>query len=325
MLEGSVRKAGNRVRITAQLIDGDSGGHLWADRYDRDLTDIFEVQDDVTQKIVSALTVQMTPDETARLAHKGTDNLEAYDYFLRAREHNARQTKDANAESVSLLRRAVELDPKFATAYALLSWNLIETYINQWSDAPDRALDDALELANKALAQDASEPRAHFSLGLALQWKRRQDEALAEAERAIELDPNLAEAHVLMGHILIYEGRQEEAVRSINTAMRLDPHYPDIYLHFLALANFHLGNIEVASDFLKRRLVRKPESDISRVLLASCYGYLSRHEEARTEWHEVFRVNPDYSLEHRRKILPYKDPADFEQIVDGLRKAGIAT
>jgi adenylate cyclase len=323
VVEGSVRKAGGRVRITAQLIDGASGGHLWADKFDRELTDIFAVQDEVTEKIVSALALKLTEDERARIAHDGTENVEAYDYFLRGRDQMLRQTSEANAQALVMLERATELDPGFAPAYAILAHASVEKFINRWGEEPERSAALALEAAEKALALDDSEPTAHFAVALASLWMKQQDRSLAAAQRAVEVDPNFAEGHVMLGHVQAFVGRSEQAIEAINRAMRLDPHYPNICLHFLAQAQFHLGRYDEAAASLKRRLIRKPDSDISRVLLASCHGHLGRAEEARAEWDEVFRISPDYSLEHRRQILPYKDPADFEQIVEGLRKAGI--
>ena len=145
----------------------------------------------------------------------------------------------------------------------------------------------------------------------------------SEAERSIALAPNLADGHESLGNALHYSGRSEEALLHFDRAMALNPYYPDIYLHFQALAMFQLGRYEEAIGILKRRLVRNPDTDVSRVLLAASLGHLGRFEEAREEWQEVFRINPDYSLEHRRKVLPYKNPADFERVVDGLRKAGL--
>ncbi|MCZ6522711.1 MAG: adenylate/guanylate cyclase domain-containing protein [Alphaproteobacteria bacterium] len=325
VLEGSVRKAGQRVRINAQLIDGMSGGHLWAERYDRDLEDIFAVQDEVTHEIVSALALKLSADEEARLAAKGTDNLEAYDYFLRGHEQTRRQSKEANSQARVLLERAVELDSGFAQAFAYLAHSFVEDYINRWSESPDQSLERAHDHARRALELDDSEPYAHFSLGLASLWLKRHDGAVAEAARSVAVDPNFAEGYLLLGHILNYVGRWDEAIEAIRTSMRLDPHHPNIALHFLAQGHFHLGQYEAAAANLNRRLIRKPDSDISRVLLAATYGHLGRAEAARAEWEEVFRVNPDYSLERRRQILPYKDPGDFERVVEGLRMAGLET
>ena len=160
-------------------------------------------------------------------------------------------------------------------------------------------------------------------MGNANLWKKQHDRAISEIERAIALDPNLSYAYVLLGSVLHYSGRSEEGIEQINRGLRLDPNHSDIYLHWLALAYFQLGRYEEAIAFLKRRLIRKPDTDISRVLLAASYGQRGCVEEAKAEWAEAFRINPDYSLAHRRQVLPYKDPADFEKIIDGLRKAGL--
>lgn len=323
VIEGSVRKSGNRVRITSQLIDCATGGHLWAERFDRDLTDIFAVQDEVTQKIVSALAVKLTADEREHLKTRGTSNLEAYDYFLRGREHYRLLSKEGNARAEALLKRAIDLDPDYAPAYAYLVFTHLANYVNRWNETADRSLEQAYELAQRAVALDETDPYAHLSLGKANMWKRQHDRAIVEHERTIALDPNFAVAHAALGCTFHYAGRPEEAIELINRGMRLDPHFPDVRLHWLAQAYFQLGRYEETIDLLKRRLIRKPNTDISRVLLAASYGHLGRTEEAKAEWVEALRVNPNHSLEHRRRILPYRDPADFEKIVNGLRKAGL--
>ena len=323
VLEGSVRRAGNRVRVTAQLIDSTTGGHVWADRFDRDLTDIFAVQDELTREIVGALKLNLAEGEKQRLTSEPTNNIEAYDWFLRGREQWWRATKESNIQAQEMLQRAIKLDPNFASAHAFLALAHMHDYANQWSTSLPRSLERLQALAQRAVALDDSHPNAHFALGSAYFWMRRHDQAIDEAERALSLDPSFALGHTFLGHSLIYVGRSEEALPHFDRAMALDPHYPDLYLHFQALALFHLGRYEEAIGVLKRRLIRNPDTDISRVLLAASYGHLGRIDEARAEWAEAFRVNPDYSLEHRRKVLPYKNPADFEVIVDGLRKAGL--
>ena len=323
VLEGSVRKSGNRVRITAQLIDATTGGHLWAERFDRDLTDIFAVQDDVTQHIVGALALNLTEGDRQRLATEQTDNLEAYDCFLRGREQLWRFTREQNNQARELLQRAIELDPKFASAYAFLAIAHGLDYINRWSTSPSTSVEQAEEFATRAVALDDRNPYAHWALGIINLHLRRHDVAIREAERSISLAPNLAEGHESLGNALHYSGRSEEALACFDRAMALNPYYPDMFLHFQAQAMFQLGRYEDAVASLKRRLVRNPGTDVSRVLLAASYGHLGRFDEAREEWQEVFRINPDYSLEHRRKVLPYKNPADFELVVDGLRKAAL--
>ncbi len=323
VLEGSVRKSGNRVRITAQLIDAASGGHLWAERFDRDLTDIFAVQDDVTQQIVGALAINLTEGDRQRLAPEHAGNLEAYDYFLRGRELWHRLTKETNVAARDLLQRAIKLDPNFASAHAFLALTHVLDYLNGWSPSPPNSRDQAEELATRAVALDDRDPRAHWALSIVELYSRRHDVAISEAQRAIVLNPNFAEGHVSLGEALNYSARADEALKYFDRAKVLNPYFPDVLLHFQALASFHLGRYEQAVGLLKERLTRNPVTDVSRALLAASYGHLGRFDEARAAWQEVFRVNPNYSLEYRRKVLPYKNPDDFELVVDGLRKAGL--
>ena len=323
VLEGSVRKSGDRVRITAQLIDATSGGHLWAERFDRDLTDIFAVQDDVTSRIVAALALNLTKGDQQRLATEHANDLEAYDLFLRGRELWWRQAKQSNAEARKLLRRATELDANFAPAYAFLGAAHVNDYINRWSASPSQSLDRGREAAIRAMALDDRYHYAHWALAMTSLWTWRHDEAIAEAETAISLNPNFAEGHNTLGLILHFAGKSEAALPHFDRAMALDPCFPDMWLHFQAQAAYQLGRYQTAVMLLKRRIIRNPDTDTSRVLLAASYGQSGHIEEARSAWQEVFRVNPDYSLEHRRKVLPYKNPDDFERILNGLRKAGL--
>ncbi len=321
VLEGSVRKSGNRVRITAQLIDAISGGHLWAERFDRDLTDIFAVQDDVTQHIVGALALNLTEDDRQRLAPEHPRNTEAYDYFLRGRELWHQLTKETNVAARDLLQRAIELDPNFAAAHAFLALTHGLDYLNKWGASDSMA--QAEEAATRAVTLDEGDPWAHWALASAKLYTRRHDGAIEEVERALVLNPNFAEGHVCRGEVLYYSGRPEEALESFARGQTLNPYFPDVLLHFQALALFQLGRYEEAVGLLLQRLARNAVTDVSRALLAACYGHLGRLAEAHAAWQELLRVNPTYSLEHRRKVLPYKNPAHFEQMVDGLRKAGV--
>ncbi len=323
VVEGSVRKAGNRVRITAQLIEGGTGTHLWAERYDRELTDIFAVQDEVTQEIVSAMAVKLTGDEQERLKSTGTDNLDAYDYFLRGQEQHRQFSKEGNRRGETLLKRAIDLDPDYSSAYARLATVHLTDYVNQWSETADRSLERACELAQKAVALDETNAAAHDALGFGCLWKRQHDQAIMEFERSRALEPSSASGHIHLALAHHYAGSSEKAVELFNRGMRLDPHFSDILLHWLAQAYFQLGRYEDAIDLLQRRLILKPDTDNSRVLLAASYGHLGQVDEAKIQWAEVFRINPDYSLEHRVQTLPYKDPADFDRVIEGLRKASL--
>jgi adenylate cyclase len=174
------------------------------------------------------------------------------------------------------------------------------------------------------VALDDDDPGAHWNLGLAYLWMRQHHQAVGEEQNAVRLDPNFALAYAALGHILHYAGRSPEGIDALLTAMRLDPYYSEIWLHYLAQAYFGTGRYEEAAATLRRRIIRHPDTDISRVLLAACYGYLGRHEEARTLWREALHHNPQYSLEQKRRVLPYKNAAEFDQLVDGLHKAGIS-
>jgi adenylate cyclase len=323
VLEGSIRKSGNRVRITAQLIDAESGGHLWAERFDRDLTDIFATQDEVVEKIVRALAVTLTQGEEKRLGRRGTDNVAAYEAVLRARELLGAATRETVAQARAMYQRAIELDASYAVPHAGLAATAVSNYVSDWADDPSAELDQAERWARRALKLDESEPFAHMALGHVLLWRRDHDGALAEFRSMIALDPNFAQGHSATGLALMYAGRAAEALEAFALSKRLDPHYPSIVLHYLAQANFSLGNCGTAAKQLLERIARTPGTDSSRMMLAACYGHLGRVEEARAAWAELLKVNPDFSLEQRERVLPYKDPRDFARIADGLAKAGL--
>jgi adenylate cyclase len=323
VLEGSIRKAGNRVRITAQLIDAGSGGHLWADRFDRELTDIFATQDEVVEKIVAALAVNLTQGEAQRLRRRGTASVAAYETWLRARELLSRSKREAIAQAKAMYRRAIEMDPNFAAPHAGLSLATISDYVSDWAADPEEALDEAERWARRALELDDQEPVSHMALGNVMLWRRNHDGALAEFGRMIALDPNFAQGHSATGLALMYAGRAAEALEAFAIAKRLDPHSPSIVLHFVAQANFSLGRYEAAAEHLLERIARTPATDSSRMLLAACYGHRGRAEEARAVWAELMKINPGFSLAQRERVLPYKEPRDFQRIADGLAKAGL--
>jgi adenylate cyclase len=323
VLEGSVRKAGNRVRITAQLIDAGSGGHLWADRFDRELTDIFATQDEVVEKIVAALSVTLTRGEEKRLGQRGTSNVAAYETWLRAREFLTRGTRDSVVQARAMHRQAIALDPQFAAPHAGLALAAVSEYVSDWTRDPAQTLDEAESWARRAVELSDQEPVSHMALGHVLLWRRDLEGALAQFRGALALDPNYAQGHTAIGMALMYAGRASEALEPIATAMRLDPHYAAIVLHILAQANFSLEKYEAAAALLVERIARNPGTDASRMLLASCYGHLGRLDEARSAWSELLKVNPDFSLTQRARVLPYKQTSDFQRIADGLAKAGL--
>lgn len=323
VLEGSVRKAGGRVRINAQLIVGRTGRHLWADRYDRDLDDIFEVQDDVTRQIVDALKVRLTETERQALTDKGTSNLDAYDFYLRAREAYHKFSSKGNLDARAWLDKASALDPRFPYAVALLAQTHITDYLNQWGEDWEESRRIGRELALKAVSIDDRCAYAHATLGVAQLWSRELDRAIDELERAIALDPNFAPGYLMLAMALHYAGDSRTALTHIATAKRLDPFRPNFVLHQEALCHFMLGDYGTAAKVLCERIAHFPNTDISRALLTSTYGHLGSLELARSTWSELMQVNPAYSFAQRRKVLPYRNPEDLERIAEGLRKAGL--
>jgi adenylate cyclase len=323
VLEGSIRRARNRVRITAQLTDAATGAHLWADRYDRDLTDIFEVQDEVVQKIVGALAVTLTKGEQQRLRRHGTSNVEAYESWLRARALLTRGGRDSIIEARAMYRRAIELDTSFAAPHAGLALAAIADHASGWALDSAQALPEAERWTRRALELNDQEPLSHMALGSVLLWRRDHAGALGEFNRMISLDPNFAQGHSARGLALMYAGESARALEPFAMAIRLDPHYPDILLHFMAQANFSLEKYEIAAQQLLDRIARNPQTDASRMLLASCYGHLGRAEDARAIWAELLKINPGFSLRQRERVLPYKNPHDFQRIVEGLAKASL--
>jgi adenylate cyclase len=322
MLEGSVRKAGSRVRITAQLIDATTGYHLWAERYDRELQDIFALQDEVTQKIVAALEVKLTEGEQGRLGRAPTENLEAYDCFLRGLEYHAQRTQEANAQARQLFERAIVLDPEFAAAYAFLGRTYLTEVVYQWNQDP-QTQEKIFALGQQAVTLDDSQPTAHETLGLAYLGKKQYVQAIAEAEKAVALDPNYADAYVTLAEILSFAGRPQEAISLVEQAMRLNPRYPFSYLWALGHAYRLVGRLEEAIIALRRVVMRNPDQITAHVLLAVIYSELGREEEARAEVTEILRISPHYSLEVIRQRIPYKDLALLERQVAALRKAGL--
>jgi TolB-like protein/class 3 adenylate cyclase len=319
VVEGSVRKAGNRIRVTGQLVDTATGAHLWADRFDRELNDIFAVQDELTQEIIAALKVKLTPEQKCRLVRKSTITVEAYNFFLRGREQAMIQTKSNNIEARALLESAIAISPGFAAPHAYIAFTRLTDYLI-FGDL--HSLQAGLQIAAQAIAMGEDDPYPHFVHSIALVAYREYDKALAEVQRCLALAPNLAEGHMQLANVYYYSGDPSRAVDTLNAYMRLDPFYPPLALHFLAQAQHSLGQFDAAVTTLKRRLEREP-SENGYALLASCYGHLGEIDESRSAWAEVMRIAPDFLVERRWGVMPFKNPHEYARRVEGLRKAGL--
>ncbi len=323
VLEGSVQKFSSRIRINVQLIDATSGQHVWAESYDRDLKDIFDLQDEVILKITSAMSVNLTAGEQARAWAEGTKSLEAYLKLMQGREYLRKGNRESNALARRMAEEAIALDPKYAEAYALLG----ATY--QWdvflgtSQSPKDSMAKATEWTQKALAINGSLSEARSRLGALYVWSGRYDEGIAEAERAVDLNPNSGQANINLAVVLRWAGKPKEAIPVIRKALRLEPIPPDNYVQQLALVYFQTGDCKEALAACDKGLKRDPDHLVSRVIMAAVYGSCGREKEARKEATEVLRINPKFTAESYMRNIPYKNPSDRDRVVQGLRKAGL--
>jgi adenylate cyclase len=322
VLEGSIQRAGDRVRITAQLVDAGTGYHVWAERYDREVRDIFAVQDDVTQRIVGALAVKLTEGERGRMGRVPTGNPEAYDVVLQGWGVFKRTTRETNAEARRLFVKALDLDPQYARAYVGLGWAHLQSWQLLWSTDPE-SLERARELAQRAIALDDTLADAHRLLAQISLWKKEHDSAIAQAERALALAPNHADGYETLAEMLGWAGRAEESLRFIGRAMRLNPRYPFYYLWTLGHASFLAGRTQDAMDAFRKIVEENPNFLPAHAYLAVLYTEMGRQEEARAAWEVTSRLSPGASLAIIRERLPYRRPADLDRFLTALHQAGL--
>ena len=326
VLEGSVQRSGGRVRITAQLNDALTGHHLWAENYDREIGDIFALQDDITEHVTVALQVKLTEGEQARIRRRHTDNPEAYEYFLRGLEVFRTFTKEANDRARKLFEKAAELDPNYAHVWQTIGRTHYRDARFGWSDTPAQSLALAEELAQKTLAVDDSDAAAYALLSLVYMTRRQHDEAVAYAEKALALAPNFADVQAMLALPFLYSGKPEEAIELVKNAMRLSPYYPSWYLPVLGHAYRLTGQYEEAIALLESWRARaNPRSALPYLFLAFTYEEVGQGEEAQVAVAELLKRNPKASIKGyaKSKLFAYKDPAEIERVLDSLRKAGL--
>jgi TolB-like protein/Flp pilus assembly protein TadD len=326
VLEGSVQRSGDRVRITAQLIDALKGHHLWAENYDREFGDIFTLQDDITEHVTIALKVKLTEGEQARIRRAHMDNPEAYEYFLRGREMYASFTKENNDQARKLWEKALELDPNNSWLWQQIGWTYYRDARFGWTDTPVQSLDRAEELALKTLAVDDSHAEAYCLMSVVYMSRRQHDKAVAYGEKTLALAPNFADIQATIAIPFMYSGRAEEAIELVQNAMRLSPYYPAWYLPVLGMAYRFTGQYDKAIDAMESWRARaNPRSALPHLFLAIFYVEAGRGEEAQLAVSEILKRKPKASIAGylKAKTFPYKDQADIDKVVDSLRKAGL--
>ena len=320
VLEGSVRKAGGRVRITAQLIDAATGHHLWAERFDRDLADIFEVQDEVTSRIVATLAGKLAESERRRVRSGQTENLEAYDCVLRGRELWERFTPEDNREARRLYEKAIELDPDYARAYASLAWTYLIEHSERWVGPEEQPLERALEIARRGVRVNPASHSNRLALGQVCLSKGLHDEALEALETAVTLNPNDADGYVFLAQALNRVGRPDEAIALIEKAQRLNPASPAWYAWNLGIACYLARRYEDAISALRRG---RPLGAMAYRWLAASYAQLGREPDAKAAAEEYLKRTPDFSLARHLQMLHFQHAEDRDHYADGLRKAGL--
>ena len=321
VLHGSVRQHGNTLRINAQLVDTRSGKQLWADRYDGESDDVFTLQDNITEQIVTSLSINLETDDYERLTRRETDNLEAYDLFLRARDRFFLFSRDGIEEAQGLLNKALQNDERFATAHALMGWSYVSQAMNGWRDR-EESLTLAKQYAGRSIELNGNIPLSYFVTGLVYRERGDWSKALLELEKATEIDPNYANAHVLASSLLYYDGRPEEGLERMKVAIRLNPHNPSNYAFHLGQAYYILEQYPEAIQAFLKGLESLPSSERLHVWLSAAYGQAGQLEDAAWEVDEVMTLNPDFSLENMSEAFPFRKPEDSDHFFEGLRKAG---
>jgi adenylate cyclase len=323
MLEGSVRKAGDKVRITAQLIDTLTGHHLWSERYDRALKDIFEIQDQIAMNILTALQVKLTHGEQARVLAKGTKNLEALEKFWQGLSHLWLITQESNIIAREIAKEAIALDPEYPAPYFILGFTHLSDVWFAWTKTPQVSLESAYKLGKKIVALDDSWEIGHLILSMVYILIRQHEKAIAEGKRAVSLSPNGSMALWSLAEALRYSGRHKEAIAGYKKALRLSPFPPGYYFYGLARSYFFMGQYEEAITASKKALQSAPDSLPAHYGLAAIYALAGREKEASDEVDEVYRINPKFSIDHVVKIFPFKKQEEKEVFINALRKAGL--
>jgi adenylate cyclase len=323
VLEGSVRKAGDKIRITAQLVDAINGHHLWAEKYDRSIDDIFAVQDEITKKIITAMQVKLTEGEQARAFARGTDNLEAYLKCLQAYEYMHQINPESNALGKRLAEEAIALDPEYAWAYYVLGrGHMLDVWVKA-SKSPKESIGKAIGLVQKAIALDDTNVDAQSLLAFLYSMTRQYDKSIVQAEKALALNPNSASAHFFVGKTLYFAGRCEESIPEYKKAIRLNPIPPSNHFWSLGLSYAYTGQYDQAIKWCEKAVRQEPNDLLARIMMTVVYSLSGRDDQARAEAAEVLRIQPKFTVKGFEKKVTYKREEDREKFLNALRKAGI--
>jgi TolB-like protein len=326
VLSGSVRRGGNRLRMSAGLADAVSGAHVWAETFDRELADVFAIQDEVTQRIVDALKLKLTPLQTAKATEGGTNDIEALDLVMRGRAllNGPIQGLEVHRRIIELFRRAIERDPTYVDALGEMAIAHNLDYLNRWTDDPDRSFREAQRLGNRMVELAPNQAGGHFVVALTAMFARDFDRFRKEAAAVIALNPDAGIASDMQGHLCLANEMPLEAIPHFERYMRLDPSLGRtlVCLQFLGRAYFYGGRYETAAALFRERILLMPHTDASRGYLAAALGHLGKFEEARQVWAELMAINPKYSMVERLNRTAVQ-PRQIERVLEGARKAAL--
>jgi adenylate cyclase len=325
VVEGSVRRSADRVRISAQLIDATTGGHVWAENYDRELRDIFAVQDEITEEIVRAMGPALWKSETGRAIRAENRSLGVYDCKMRGLWHLGKFSEDDNVKARALFERVIELDPANPQAFSYLAYTHFEDILFSWTDSPAQSLDEQFRAARAAVRLDSTLADGQISLAWAYSLSGEREQAIAAARLAVQLNPSQSGAHLVLGYSLAVSRDPEEGIRHLERAVRLSPQdlAKNYFLNCIAIGHFTAGRYAEAVEWEQQSLQWNPDYWVAHAVLASSYAHLGKLPEAQRAFREMVRLNPEFSLGAFKMLFSIADTSFIEGMIDGLRKAGL--
>jgi adenylate cyclase len=323
LLKGSIQKHLDNIRLNIHLIDVRNSNSIWAERYNRQLTDIFQIQDELASKIVTALKVKLAPEDQKHLTRNYIVNIDAYDHFLRGLDHYNRRTKADNQQAQQEFSKAIELDPGYARAYATLALSYSIDVLYGWNESDKELLLKASDLVDKAILVDATIPQVYFVKGHIELYKRNYEYAAQQVEKAISIEPNYADGYALLAWILHYAGKSEEGLEVMQRAVNLNPHIPSTYLLIRGALYYSQEQIEKALADFEKAVQINPRFQLPRVWLAASYVANGQIDKAQWEVEEVLSLKPDLSIQYVTRAYPIQDSVYLERFLNHLREAGL--